>query len=116
MDAKALDRAADENPRAYPRIVERLHTEMVARAEKLTGGCRPDRKGEISEQVIDALRGPLPECTKDQFGIRHDGRRRQTECAEKSRTIIEARICHDPCVAVERERLTNIAGHVTAAQ
>ena len=62
---------------AAPRVEERLHAKVIARAEQPLPFSIPDREGEIAEQMLDATDVPLAVGPQDQLdvGRAHPGHR-----------------------------------------
>src|SRR5579862_7406757 len=73
METQAIEGVAEYESFAGLREIERLHPEMVARAEKRLPSRVPDGKSEIPTKALDALFIPGGIGMNDQFRI---GRRR----------------------------------------
>jgi hypothetical protein len=104
------------------RVVKRLHSHVIARAEKPLVFPVPDRESEISEQVIHTRRAPRLIGAENEFRIiRIRGTRRRAlargrQLRDEIRPAIHARIRCDPNIVAQLERLAFARGIIGGSE
>src|SRR5258708_27673091 len=76
MYSHTFQRVTEDKTIACSRIIKRLDTEMITGAEKVLLAPIPDRKGEVTDEVLDAILTPRSIGIKNQFGIVGNSRRK----------------------------------------
>ena len=104
VPANAVERVADDDRVADPRIEQRLHAEMIARAEQAAARRIPDDEREIADEMRGAVLAPLAVGARDQFHIRRrvcaSMRRARAQRRGEIRSRVDPRVGDHPCAAV----------------
>src|SRR5271168_1468452 len=109
MLAQAVQRVAEQKKLAQLGIVERLHAEMIARAEQNFLARVPDGESEIPAQMLHTIRAPGRIRAENQARISGSAPRGALALLRKFLfqflTAVNARIRGDPQLSVEARRL-----------
>ena len=93
VQAKRLECVAEKQDVPAMRVIEGLHPQVIARAEKLPARGVPDRKCEVAAQVMHAPAAPPRVRMGDEFGIAPGVERLaagRIQFGEEPRAVVEA--------------------------
>ena len=120
MLADAIERTAEYEFPAQASVEKRLHSQMIAGAEKLLFGTIPDGERKVTDQALDALFSPHQIGAQNQF---HVGSLRSEICVAfrcelRNQLVagIHASVGDDPDAAVDGKRLALVLGLVGCLQ
>src|SRR5579864_1832257 len=119
MQTEAIERVAEEDAAPDLCVVERLHAEVIPRAEEATSRTVPDGECEVAEQAPYALLAPGAVRAEDQLSIWSIRREIGLACPERRDEIlprIDPSVGHNPLAPVERERLLRARGFLGDSQ
>src|SRR4029453_13154480 len=101
----AAEIVAEDKRFAALRIKERLHAELISRAEQRAASLVPNREGKITQQALDRTFSPARVRGEYQLRIGRIPKARVTESTDEVLAAVDPAIGDDPCLIVCGERL-----------